>query len=127
MLKTYADLLLDSMIARDPGMLPLADRYAATENSIAASLNMMTGWRTVTGVKQRGQCFCDEPAGQLFFTACLDEAGVSTAFWARLKVENEKLTELEMYCVPVPGGLRFRHVGRRDGQGAERLDFPHPC
>ncbi len=97
MLKAYADLLLESMVARDPGRLPLADRYAATENSVAGSLNMMSGWRTVSGVKRVGQYIVDEPAGQVFVTACLDEGGSSTAFWARLKVVGEKLTELEMY------------------------------
>ena len=98
MLKDYADLLLKSMVARAPSMLPLADRYAATENSVAGSLNMMCGWRTVTGIKQMGQYIVDEPAGQLFFTACLDEGGSSTGFWARLKVVDEKLSEIEMYC-----------------------------
>ncbi len=97
MLKDYADLLFESMVARDPGMLPLADRYAATENSIAGSPNMMSAWRTVTGVKQRGYCVADEPAGQLFVTACVDEGGSSSAFWARLKVEGDKVSELELY------------------------------
>ncbi len=97
MLKDYADLLLKSMIARDPGMLPLADTYAATENSIPGSLNMMTAWRAVTGVRQMGQCFCDEQTGQMFFTACVDEGGTSVAFWARLKVEGGKISELELY------------------------------
>ncbi|MBN1629757.1 MAG: hypothetical protein JW990_08335 [Thermoleophilia bacterium] len=34
-MKRFADLLLMSMVAHDPWMLPLADRYAATENSVA--------------------------------------------------------------------------------------------
>jgi hypothetical protein len=96
-MKEYADLLLKSMVAHDPWMLPLADRYAATENSVAGSLNMMSAWRTVTGVNRVGQYIVDEPAGQLLFTANLDEGGSSTVFWARLKVVDEKLTELEMY------------------------------
>lgn len=97
MLKEYADLLFDSMVARDPGMIPLADRYAATENSIAGSLNMMSAWRTVTGVRQRGYTVVDEPAGQLFVTACVDEGGSSSAFWGRLKVAEEKVSELELF------------------------------
>jgi hypothetical protein len=96
-MKEYADLLLKSMVAHDPWMLPLADRYAATENSVAGSLNMMSAWRTVTGVNQVGQYLIDEPAGQLLVTANVDEGGSSTVFWARLKVVDEKLTELEMY------------------------------
>ena len=49
------------------------------------------------GVKRVGQYIIDEPAGQLFVTANVDEGGSSTAFWARLKVVDEKLTEMEMY------------------------------
>ena len=52
-MKKYADLLLESMVAHDPSVLPLAARYAATENSVAGSLNMMSAWRTVTGASQR--------------------------------------------------------------------------
>lgn len=98
-MKEYADLLLRSMVARDPGLLPLAGRYAATENSVAASLNMMSAWRTVTGIKAMGQCIVDRPAGVLLLTANLDEGGSSTFFCARLKVAADELTELEMYNV----------------------------
>src|SRR4030067_638017 len=90
MMKEYADLLLSSMVAHDPSMLPLADRYAATENSVAGSLNMMSFWRTVTGVKQMGQFLVDPVAGQLLVTANLDEGGASTVFCGRLKIEGEK-------------------------------------
>ena len=126
MLKKYADLLLESMVAHDPWMLPLADRYAATENSIAGSLNMMSAWRTVTGVKQMGQCFVDEPAGQVFFTACLDEGGASTAFWARLKVEDEKLTELELYSSRSRADSGFVMLADDIGNVPDRLDLSHP-
>ncbi|OFW57709.1 MAG: hypothetical protein A2133_08725 [Actinobacteria bacterium RBG_16_64_13] len=107
MMKEYADLLLSSMVAHDPSMLPLADRYAATENSVAGSLNMMSAWRTVTGVKQVGQYVIDEPAGQLLLTANVDEGGMSTVFCARLKVADEKLTELELYNTRCRAGAGF--------------------
>jgi hypothetical protein len=96
-MKEYADLLLSSMVAHDPSSLPLADRYAATENSVAGSLNMMSAWRTVTGVNQVGQYVIDKPAGQVFVTANIDEGGSPTMFWARLAIVDQKLTELEMY------------------------------
>jgi hypothetical protein len=107
MMKTYADLLLESMVARDPSMLPLAARYAATENSIAASLNMMNAWTRVTGVKKVGQYVVDEPAGQVLVTANVDEGGLSTLFYARLKVENEEISEFELYSSRARGGSGF--------------------
>jgi len=96
-MREYADLLLKSMVARDPWMLPLADRYAATENSVAGSLNMMSFWRTVTGVKAMGQCVVDPLWGQMVLTANLDESGSSTAFCGRLKIEDGAISELELY------------------------------
>jgi hypothetical protein len=96
-MKKYADLLLESMVAHDPWTLPLADRYAATENSVAGSLNMMSFWRTVTGVKAVGQCIIDPVWGQLVVTANLDEGGSSTAFCGRLKIEGGRISELELY------------------------------
>lgn len=96
-MRELADLLFESMVARDPWKLPLADRYAATENSVAASLNMMSAWRTVTGVKQRGLTIVDPEAGQVVVTANVDEGGSSTVFCARLKAREGRITELEMY------------------------------
>lgn len=55
----------------------LASRYAATENSVAGSLNMMTGWRTVKGVTV-GQYVIDEPRRTVFFTASVDEGGTAS-------------------------------------------------
>jgi hypothetical protein len=106
-MKEYADLLLKSMVAHDPSMLPLADRYAATENSVAGSLNMMSAWRTVTGVKKVGQYIIDEPAGQLLVTANVDEGGMSTAFCARLKIVDKKFAELELYLTRSRAGAGF--------------------
>ncbi len=106
-MKEYADLLFKSMVAHDPWMLPLADRYAATENSVAASLNMMSFWRTVTGVKHRGQCVVDPVWGQVVVTAALDEGGSSTVFWGRLKIENDKISELELYSLRCRGEAGF--------------------
>jgi len=96
--KHLADLLLTSMVKQDPGILPLAARYAATENSVAGSLNMMTGWRTVTGVRTVGQYVVDLTRRTVFVTAALDEGGSSTMFWARITTDtDDRIAELEMY------------------------------
>lgn len=95
-MKKYVDLLIKSMVEHDPSILPLADVYAATENSKAAALSNMTCWRTVTGLNMIGQCFTDESAGQVFATVNLDESGMQTILFARLKVENELITEIEL-------------------------------
>jgi hypothetical protein len=123
-MKEYADLLLRSMAARDPWMLPLADRYAATENSVAGSLNMMSLWRTVTGVKAMGQCFADPVWGQLLVTANLDEGGSSTVFCGRMKVESDKISELELYNIRCRADAGF--VFAADEMGAEPMGWTSP-
>jgi hypothetical protein len=96
-LTSIAGNLLISMASHDPSSLPLSKSYAATENSQASSLNMMSLWRTVTGIKQTGQHIIDSKSGQIFFTAALDESGMPSLLMARLKVENRVITELELY------------------------------
>jgi len=96
-MKHYADLLFKSMIAQDISILPLADTYKATENSEPAAVQLMNCWRTVTGLNFVGQYIVDKKAGQILVTANLDESGKPTVFFGRLKVENEKITELELY------------------------------
>jgi len=96
-LKSIAESLPKSMASRDPSSLPLSKSYAATENSQASSLNMMSLWRTVTGLKQAGQYVIDAKSGQVFFTAVLDEGGMPSLLMARLKVENKSITELELF------------------------------
>lgn len=93
----YAEKLFQSMIDRDITNLPLADTYRATENCVPAALNNMTMWRTVTGLNYISQTVIDKTAGQLFITANLDENGQSLIFWGRIKIENKKISEFELY------------------------------
>jgi hypothetical protein len=96
-LKGFADQALKSMVDHNPSVLPVSKSYSATENSQPSSLNMMSLWRTVTGIKQMGQYVIDSQAGQVFFTAVVDESGMPSIFIGRLKIENSTISELELY------------------------------
>lgn len=96
-MQRYADVLLDSMVSRDPGRLPLANRYTITENLTPGVAHMLSGWRTVSGVNQVGQYIVDEKAGQVFVTANVDEGGLPSMFWARIKVVDDEITEIESF------------------------------
>lgn len=96
-MEKYVDLLIESMLANDESLLPLAPRYRATENGIPASLSMFTAWRLVGGVNQLGQVIVDESRGNVFVTANVDIGGKPATFWARLRVEDEQITEVELY------------------------------
>lgn len=96
-LKGIADRVFESMVDGDPAGLPLSRSYAATENSQPAAIPMMSPWRTAIGITQVGQYIIDPQAGQIFFTASLDENGVPALLMARLKVEDHRISELELY------------------------------
>jgi hypothetical protein len=85
------------MTERDCAMLPLTDTYMATENSQGASLPIMSFWRTVTGLNFIGQIIQDKEQGQVFVTANLDESGMPSVFFGRLKIVGEAISELELY------------------------------
>jgi hypothetical protein len=85
------------MIAHDPTLLPLADSYEATENSHPSALSIMNCWRTITGINCVGQCMIDKPAGQILVTASVDESGMPSVFYGRLKIKNDLIAELELY------------------------------
>ncbi len=106
-MKKYADLLLESMIQHNPGLLPLADSYAATENCRGGALLMMSCWKTVTGLNYIAQCFCDPVQGQLFVTANVDESGAEAIFYGRLKIENNLISELELFIIRARGDAGF--------------------
>jgi hypothetical protein len=96
-LADLADLVLESMVARDAGRLPLAREYAATENSVAGAPHMLSGWRIVSGINHVGHRVVDSELGQVFVTANVDIGGSPSIFWGRLKAEDGQLTELELY------------------------------
>jgi hypothetical protein len=93
----FVDLLLESMVKRDVGVLPLAPHYASTEDSRPSAVQLMTCWRTITGVNCVSQVVEDEQRGNVFFTASLDESGTASIAFGRVKVVDELITEIELY------------------------------
>ncbi len=103
-------VLFDAMIAQDPSMLPIADRYYATENSHGSALGAMTCFRTITGLTYIGHLVVDEVANSIFVTANLDENGVPTICTARVQLENDEITELEINLIRSKGDSGFIYL-----------------
>jgi len=118
-LSGLTDQLLDSMVARDPARVPLAPRYAATENSVPAALPMMTAWRSVTALKDRFYAI-DTTSQQVFVVAGLAEGPNETLLWGRLKVQDRRLAEIELY------ENRSRAQGGYQFAGNGPANFPKP-
>ncbi len=98
-MKELIKTLLDSMAAHDASMLPMAERYSATENGIPAAVRHMTCWRTITGINCVAHQVIDHVAGQFVVVAQVDEGGMPMLMSARAKVEQNKITELEVYLL----------------------------
>jgi len=105
-MNTYADMLLDAIVAKDPSTLPLSPRYHATENSIPAALSQMRVFVLGEKVNARGPLVVDEQLGQVVVVANLQIGGAPATFWARIAVVEELITEVELYHVqsPAEGG-----------------------
>jgi len=111
-LRGLADRLLDSMSTRNTSTLPLGKTYAATENSVAAALPMMSAWRTITATRQRFYVI-DSKTQQVFVVAGLEEGPYETLLWGRLRIDDQQLTEIELYLnrSRAQGGYQFGGAG----------------
>lgn len=98
-MSAIVDDILDSLVAHDPYSLPLAQVYKATENSHPAALGMMTLWRTVTKACRPNLLAIDTLNGTAYFALDISEGNdaVQSVLWARIKVVDREITELELY------------------------------
>jgi hypothetical protein len=114
-LKGLAHQVLVSMAKHDPAVLPLARWYILTENNRPIAPKMSVLWRTITGFTEpaAGQYAIDVPAGQVFVIAQVKEGTMPSLLWGRLKEENGKISELELYLArsQADSGLQFDPEG----------------
>jgi len=116
--------LLESMTAHDPDTLPLATVYRATENSHPAALGMMTLWRTVTEVHKPDLLAIDTNAGQAYFALTVSESRSPSILWGRIKVENQEITELELYINRSRGDHGFSYSAEQLPENYKRWMSP---
>lgn len=95
----FVTLILDSMEAHDPYSLPMASVYKATENSHPAALGMMTSWRTITKTGPPSLLAIDTNQGTAYFALDVSEGNdaVKNVLRGRVKVVNQKISELELF------------------------------
>jgi hypothetical protein len=105
-MRGLADGLVASMVAHQPGNVPLVEHYRATENGVPAGLAMMSLWRTFTKASSR-QYYIDPISHQMLVAVTVNEGPAASLFWARLKVEGRRFSELEMYLTRSRGDAGF--------------------
>jgi hypothetical protein len=113
-LKGFADKLVASIVAHDPASLPLAAVYAATENSVPSALGVMVIWRTATAAKSRYYVI-DPESAQVFLITTLSEGPNDTLLFGRLKIQGNRIAEIELY------------TNRSRGQGGFQFDPDGPA
>ncbi len=93
-LNGFVDQYLDAVVAHDPSRLPMTRLVKFTENG--QKLELGDGfWRTATG-KGTYKFYVDDPqAGQVGFEGTMQEAGQAVIVAVRLKIQNQKISEIE--------------------------------
>ena len=91
------DKMLTSMPTHNPDTLPLTDVYQATENSHPAALGMMVAWRTLTKTGKPALLAIDTTLSQAYFALPVTEGDHLIALWGRIKVQDRKISEIEIY------------------------------
>jgi hypothetical protein len=90
----FIDLYLAALVAHDPSRLPLAKQVKFTENTMQMKLGDAL-WGTISGMGTYKIYFADPQAGQVGFEGTIRENGTPAILVIRLKVENDKITEVE--------------------------------
>ena len=99
------DLVLEAMIAHDPSKAPLADNVRYTENGVQLELNDGL-WGTASGMPTTYKLTVPDPTlGQIAFHILMQESGDPIWLGGRLKVENQKITEIEAIVIRKDGGF----------------------
>ena len=104
-LENDLDAVLQAMVSHDPSKAPLADNVRYTEN--AQVLNVGDGlWGTASALPTNYKLTIPDPKmGSIAFHMVMKESGDPIWFAGRLKVENQKITEIEAIVVRPGGGF----------------------
>jgi hypothetical protein len=87
---------LYALLKHDTSNLPLGEQVRVTEDAIEKPLAKVGLVKTVTRLRGYRQDFLDERGGTATTAAIVEESGAPTLLVVRLKVVNQKITEVEM-------------------------------
>lgn len=106
-----AEQYIDALVAKDPKRLPLAANVKYTENG----QRLMPGdgfWNSVSGRGTYKLHVADPVAGQIVTISTMREASVPMIMAVRLKVENRRITEIELVLAHSENGAKgFESLG----------------
>jgi hypothetical protein len=94
-LRSAITTYLDALVRHDVSQLPWADKVRITEDCIEKPLAQVGLVRSVTKVRGYRQDFLDERQGIAGTHVVVEEGGAPVLLVVRMKIEGEKITELE--------------------------------
>ncbi len=97
-LEGMMDNYLEALVAHDPSRAPLAANVKFTENTILLKPGEAL-WQTASDLPTYKLFVCDPQAGQVGVFAFMKENGSPIILSARLKIENDKIAEIETIVV----------------------------
>lgn len=86
---------LDALLRHDVSRLPWADKVRITEDCVERTLDQVGLVRSVTKIRGYRQDFLDERQGIAGTHVVVEEGGAPVLLVVRMKIEGEKITELE--------------------------------
>jgi hypothetical protein len=87
---------LYALVKHDTSKLPLSDKVRITEDAIEKPIAKVGLVNTVTRLRGYRQDFLDEQGGMATTAAVVEESGAPILLVVRLKVADQKITEIEM-------------------------------
>lgn len=119
-LNGFVDRYLDAVVAHDPSRLPTTPLVKFTENG--QKLELGDGfWRTATARGSYKFYVADPQAGQVGFLGTMREAGQPVIVAVRLKIENQKVSEIE--TIVARGQMSQNGAQNLEKLGAPRRAF----
>jgi len=86
---------LHALVSHDTSQLPFAEKVRITEDSVEKTIDKVGLVRSVTKLRGYRQDFLDERQGIAGADVVVEESGAAALLVVRLKIEGEKITELE--------------------------------
>ena len=95
-MKQFLDAFIDSVNAHDPSLMPMADRYYATENGVPSALMMMETYRLIEKVSAVGTVANDPVKNTVYSVMAVSFGRKDVLLGVRLTGENDKISEVEI-------------------------------
>jgi hypothetical protein len=95
-MKNFVNAFIESVNTHNPNLLPLADRYLATENCTPAALVLMETYRLIDKINCIGTVAEDESRNTVYVSTNASEGEHEVILSARMTGENEKISEIEI-------------------------------